>query len=84
LPYSALVTRGLEPKTVTIAPGTYFAFLFDGRAIAWRDPDERKRLMILGTVVTLAPGRNKTVLLDWRPEINDGEATMVGLGRVLP
>jgi carboxypeptidase family protein len=84
LPYSALVTRGLEPKTVTIAPGTYFAFLFDGRAIAWRDPDERKRLMTLGTVVTLASGRNKTVLLDWRPEINDGEATMVGLGRVLP
>jgi len=35
-------------------------------------------------VVTLAPGGNKTVLLDWRPEINDGEATMVGLGRVLP
>lgn len=86
LPYSALIWLASEPKREAIPPGTYLAFLFDGRPIAWRDPDERKRLMSLGTVVTLAPGQSKAVLLDWRPELNDQHTQPVGvaLGRVLP
>lgn len=84
LPYSAGVWRGSEPKKVTIPPGTYLAFLFDGRAIAWRDPEMRKQLMSLGTLVTLAPGDSKPLLLDWRPELNASEATIVAHGRVLP
>lgn len=84
LPYSAGVWRGSEPKKVTIPPGTYLAFLFDGRAIAWRDPEMRKQLMSLGMLVTLAPGDSKPLLLDWRPELNASEATVVAHGRVLP
>ena len=86
LPYSALIWLATEPKKEAIPPGTYLAFLFDGRPIAWRDPDERKRLVSLGTMVTLAPGQSKTVLLDWRPELNDQHTQPAGvaLGRVLP
>lgn len=86
LPFSALIFLASEPKILAIPPGTYLAFLFDGRPIAWRDTDERKRLMGLGTVVTLAPSESKTVLLDWRPELNDPKIGPAGVavGRVLP
>jgi hypothetical protein len=79
LPSSASIILASEPNKVTIAPGTYLIFLFDGRTIAWRDPDERKRLMSLGTVVTLAPAESKTVLLDWRPELIDAKIGPAGL-----
>jgi len=84
LPYSAGIWRDSAPRELAIPPGTYLAFLFDGRAIAWRDPDVRKQLMSFGTVVTLAPGESKALLLDWRPELNASEAKGVALGRVLP
>lgn len=86
LPYSAAMWLASEPKKLAIPPGTYLVFLFDGRPIAWRDPDERKRLMSLGTMVTLAPGESKTISLDWRPELNDTKIGPVGVafGRVLP
>jgi hypothetical protein len=85
-PYSAAVWRGSEPKLNMIRPGRYLAFLFDGRQIAWRDPDEGKRLMRLGTVVTIAPGESKTIQLDWLPELNDPHKQPLGvsLGQVLP
>lgn len=84
LPYSSLIRQGSEPKKVTIPPGSYLVFLFDGRAIAWRDPDVRKQLMSLGTIVNLAPGQSKTILLDWRSELNDSQPAGVAFGRVLP
>ena len=84
LPYSTFVWRGAEPRAARISPGTYLAFLFDGRAIAWRDPNVRNQLMRLGTLITIAPGQSKTVLLDWSTELNAGEPIGVGLGRVLP
>ncbi len=85
-PYSAAVWRGSDPKMNMIRPGKYLAFLFDGRQLAWRDPDEAKRLMSLGTVVTIAPGESKTIQLDWLPELNDPHKQPMGvaLGQVLP
>lgn len=86
LPYSAAVWVGSDPKMNMVRPGKYLAFLFDGRQIAWRDPDERQRLMRLGTLVTLAPDESRTVQLDWLPELNDPHKQPVGvaLGQVLP
>jgi hypothetical protein len=86
IPYSAELELASLPEKLAIPPGTYLAFLFDGRPIAWRDPDERKRLMSLGTVVTLSPGESKTISLDWRPELNDPKVgpVNVDLGRALP
>jgi hypothetical protein len=69
-PLSFGIYPAFEPFPDTIPPGKYLAFLFNGRAIAWRDPEERKRLISLGTVVTLAPGQSKTVLLDLLPGQN--------------
>jgi hypothetical protein len=83
-PYSAAVWRDGAPRAARISPGTYLAFLFDGRAIAWRDPDVRKQLMSLGTLICVAPGESKTVLLDWKTELNAGEPIGVSLGRVIP
>lgn len=83
-PYSSFVWLGSEPRKYAIPPGTYLAILFDGRGIAWRDPDELKRLMALGKIVTLAPGDNKSVVLDWHKELNSGQPIGVALGHVLP
>jgi hypothetical protein len=85
-PYSGLVWRGSNPKMDPIRPGKYVAFLFDGRQLAWREPDVRKRMMELGTVVTVGPKEQKTVLLDWLPEFNDPhrQASGVALGQLLP
>jgi hypothetical protein len=71
LPLSWGVWLGAEPQKQIVPPGKYIAFLFDGRQIAWRDPDERKRLMGLGTMVTITPGETKAIQLDWLPELND-------------
>jgi hypothetical protein len=86
LPYSVELELASEPRKLAVPPGTYLAFLFDGRPIAWRDPGERKRLMSLGTIVTLAPGESKNISLDWRPELNDAKIGWMGVafGRDLP
>ena len=87
LPFSAGLWRESLPKLVEIPPGTYLAFLFDGRGIAWRDPETLKRLMSLGTVIKVAAADRQAVQLDWPPQLNDqtnNGATVVSLGRVLP
>ena len=85
-PLSWAVWLGSEPEKKMIPPGKYLVFLFDGRQIAWREPEERRRISSLGELVTLAPGESKTVELDWRPELNDPHLGPigVGLGQVLP
>jgi Carboxypeptidase regulatory-like domain len=86
LPYSTAVWRDSQPEMKMVRPGRYLVFLFDGRANAWRDPDERKRLMGLGIEVNLAPLESKMIQLDWLPELNDPllQANGVALGQVLP
>jgi hypothetical protein len=85
-PYSAELEVASEPEKLAIPPGTYLAVPFDGRPIAWRDPVERKRLMSLGTMVTVAPGESKSISLDWRPELIDAKIwpTSLTFGRALP
>jgi hypothetical protein len=56
---------------IRVAPGRYLALLTDGRALAWRDPEESKKLQALGQVVTLAPGQSQSVVLDWPAALND-------------
>jgi hypothetical protein len=85
IPYSVQIELASDPEKLAIPPGTYLTVPFDGRPIAWRDPDERKRLMSLGTIVTLAPGESKTISLDWRSELIDAKIGPMGVafGRVL-
>ena len=85
-PYSGFAWANSAPRTWNIEPGTYIAILFDGRSIAWLDPETRKRLMQVGTTITLAPNQARTVLLDWLPEFNNPQKgpISVSLGRVLP
>jgi hypothetical protein len=86
LPYSGAVWRNAEPQKNHIPPGSYFAFLFDGRNPAWREVEFQERLKRLGTRVTLAPGDDKTLLLDFKPEFDSPKTTPIGVafGRVLP
>ncbi len=86
IPYSAQIELASEPEKLAIPPGTYLAVPFDGRPIAWRDPDERKRLMSLGTIVSLAPGESKTISFDWWPELIDAKigSMAITFGRDLP
>lgn len=86
LPYSGAVWRDAEPQKNPIPPGSYIAFLFDGRNPAWREPEFQKQLRRVGTLVTLAPGESRTVLLDFKPELDSPKAQPIGVafGRVLP
>ena len=86
MPYLAGLELASEPGKLAVPPGTYLVLPFDGLPIAWRDPAERKRLMSLGTVITLAPRESKTVSLDWRPGQIDAKIGPAGLvfGRRLP
>jgi hypothetical protein len=58
-------------QSVTLAPGKYLVVFTDGRTLAWRDPNVRKRLEALGQTVALAPGASQSVALDWSAELND-------------
>ncbi len=69
MPYLAGLELASEPEKLPVPPGTYLVVPFDGLPIAWRDPDEQKRLMSLGTMVTLAPRQSKTISFDWGPEL---------------
>jgi hypothetical protein len=86
MPYSAELELASEPEKFAIPPGTYLALPFDGQPIAWRDPVERKRLMRLGTMVTVTPGESKTISFDWHPELIDAKIGPMGVvfGRALP
>ena len=86
LPFSGFVSRNSEPRKVRIPPGSYIAFLFDGSNRAWREPEFQERLKRLGTHVTLIPGDHKTLLLDFKPELDSPmiQPIGVGFGRVLP
>ncbi|MGB6156669.1 MAG: carboxypeptidase-like regulatory domain-containing protein [Acidobacteriaceae bacterium] len=86
LPFSGFATRNAEPHKVEVPPGSYVAFLFDGRSPAWREPAFQEKLRRLGTPVTLGPGDDKTVLLDFKPEFDSPKTTPIGVafGRVLP
>ncbi len=70
-PGSGVVAAGPQPSKIKIIPGRYLALLFDGRNLAWREPDVQKHLMTLGKVLSLKPGDLQTVVLDWMPELND-------------
>jgi hypothetical protein len=85
LPFSGGVWTS-EPKKAQIPPGSYIAFLFDGRNPAWREPEFQEKLKRLGTPVTLTPGDAKTLLLDFKPEFDSPSSSPLGVafGRVLP
>ena len=86
MPYSTVLDLASKPGKLEIPPGTYLVLPFDGQPIAWRDPAERKRLMSLGTVITLAPRESKAISLDWRPGQIDAKLGPEGVafGRPLP
>ena len=85
LPFSGGVWSS-GPKKVRIPPGSYLAFLFDGHNPAWRESSFQERLKRQGTSVTLVPGDDKTILLDFKPEFDNPSFSPVGVafGRVLP
>jgi hypothetical protein len=85
LPFSGFVWRN-SPKKVRIPPGSYLAFLFDGRSPAWREPKFQEQIRRLGTLVTLTAKDDKTVLLDFKPELDSPRTApaSVAFGRPLP
>jgi hypothetical protein len=85
LPFSGGIWTS-ESKKVQIPPGSYIAFLFDGRNPAWSEPEFQEQLKRQGSPVTLAPGDDKTLLLDFKPEFDSPNSGPVGVafGRVLP
>lgn len=58
-----------DPRTLKgLAPGRYLAVLSTGHSISnYRDPNELKKLMALGKVITLHAEERLSVLLDWVP-----------------
>jgi Carboxypeptidase regulatory-like domain len=83
VPFSGSVSGDSAPDKVRIPPGSYIAFLFDGHNRAWREPEFQEQLKHLGTLVTLAPGDDKTLILDFKPELNSPDFSPEDLGHAL-
>jgi hypothetical protein len=74
----------LDAEPLSIPPGRWLAVIFDGRALAWREPDVWQQLLRLGKVVSIAAGQSETIQLDRSPELNNPRVKTPGVGSELP
>ncbi len=70
-PSSTAIYSGSPSVSLQVSPGTYLAFVSDGRDLAWREPEVLAHLKTLGKTVTLASGQQTTLLLDWSADLNN-------------